>query len=372
MTRLCLSGDVMLGRGIDQILRYPVDPRLYEDYAKSARDYVVLAEQRNGPIPRGVEGRYVWGDALAAIAERQPDCCVMNLETAVTDRGEPLPKGINYRMSPSNAVCLHDPGPACYSLANNHVFDWGSEGLSDTFTTLRALRLPFAGAGDNAGDAASPAALPLPGGGRVLVFGMACPDSGVPASWAATAESAGLHVLSPLDGASLDRIGRLIADAKRPGDIAVVSIHWGDNWGYQAPPRHRAFARSLVSEAGADVVHGHSSHHPKQWEIHEGKLILYGCGDLINDYEGIAGREDYRGDISALYFADVEAASGRLAGLIIAPFRIRRFRLGRAGRDDAAWLMGVLNRECLSGHALRLLPDSTLALATSLREEMPR
>ena len=53
-----LSGDVMLGRGVDQILPHPGDPRLRERYVRDARTYVELAEDRNGPIPRPVD--FAW------------------------------------------------------------------------------------------------------------------------------------------------------------------------------------------------------------------------------------------------------------------------------------------------------------------------
>ena len=58
--RIFLCGDVMIGRGIDQVLPHPCDPRLYESYAKSALHYVHLAEDENGPIPRQVDPFYVW------------------------------------------------------------------------------------------------------------------------------------------------------------------------------------------------------------------------------------------------------------------------------------------------------------------------
>ena len=67
-----LAGDVMLGRGIDQIRRRPGDPRLHESFVKDARDYVRLAEERSGPIPRRVGPGYVWGDALPALEQRWP------------------------------------------------------------------------------------------------------------------------------------------------------------------------------------------------------------------------------------------------------------------------------------------------------------
>src|SRR4051812_41512704 len=62
---LVLGGDVMLGRGVDQILPHPSSPEIFEDYIRDARDYVTLAERRNGRIPRSVPFDYPWGDALA-------------------------------------------------------------------------------------------------------------------------------------------------------------------------------------------------------------------------------------------------------------------------------------------------------------------
>ncbi len=58
---LFFCGDVMLGRGVDQILPYPGDPELRERYASDARAYVRLAERANGPIPRPAGFRWPWG-----------------------------------------------------------------------------------------------------------------------------------------------------------------------------------------------------------------------------------------------------------------------------------------------------------------------
>ncbi len=91
---LCLTGDVMSGRGIDQILPRPGDPRIFEPYVRSALEYVRLAERRNGPIPRPVETAYVWGIARERLAREAPDLRIVNLETAITADGAPEPKGI--------------------------------------------------------------------------------------------------------------------------------------------------------------------------------------------------------------------------------------------------------------------------------------
>ena len=122
---LFVCGDVMMGRGIDQLLPRPCEPTLYEPYMASAQEYVALAECANGPLPRSVGFLYPWGDALAELNHRRPDLRVINLETSVTRCATPEPKGINYRMSPENFAAVKDAQIDCCVLANNHVLDWG-------------------------------------------------------------------------------------------------------------------------------------------------------------------------------------------------------------------------------------------------------
>jgi len=70
--RIFLCGDVMTGRGIDQILPYPGDPTIYESYMTSAQGYVKIAEEVNGPIDYPVSFLYVWGDILRRWTEYYP------------------------------------------------------------------------------------------------------------------------------------------------------------------------------------------------------------------------------------------------------------------------------------------------------------
>jgi poly-gamma-glutamate synthesis protein (capsule biosynthesis protein) len=341
--KLFVCGDVMTGRGIDQILAHPCDPALHEGYASSALDYVQLAESASGPIPRGVPGAYLWGDALEELARAAPQARIVNLETAVTTSEDWVAKGINYRMHPANAECLAAARIDCCTLANNHVLDWGEAGLAQTLDTLHAAGLRTAGAGRARGEAEAPAELPLPGGGRVLVFAAGAASSGVPAAWAASERAPGVDFLPDLSEPSAARLAERMRAACRPRDLVVLSIHWGANWGYGIASAETELARRLIDAGAADLVCGHSSHHPKGIEVHRGKLILYGCGDLINDYEGIGGYESYRGDLGLMYFPALEADSGKLAGLELAAVRRRRFRLERAGEADCEWLCGLLN-----------------------------
>ncbi|MFQ5349021.1 MAG: CapA family protein [Thermoanaerobaculia bacterium] len=345
--RLFLCGDVMTGRGIDQVLLHPSEPTLHESYVRDARRYVELAEAAHGAISRPVEPAYIWGDALEELRRHRPDLQIVNLETAVTTSDEFWPgKGIHYRMHPENAACLTVAGIDCCVLANNHVLDWGYPGLAETLETLRRAGISTAGAGRDAEEATAPAILPIPGGGQVLVFAFGSPTSGIPRAWAAAADRPGLSLLPDLTGETATRIAERIAAHRQPDDLVVASVHWGPNWGYAIPEPRRRFARLLIERADVDVVHGHSSHHPIGIEVHRGRPILYGCGDFLNDYEGIGGHEEYRGDLGLGYFATFGAARGGLAELAMVPFQSRRFRLRRASARDRRWLQRTLDREC--------------------------
>jgi poly-gamma-glutamate synthesis protein (capsule biosynthesis protein) len=342
---LFLCGDVMLGRGIDQILPHPCDPAIQEPYMDSALGYVRLAERLNGPIVRPVTLSYVWGDALEELLRVKPHARIVNLETAVTCSEDRVPKGINYRMSPANAACLSAAAIDCCALANNHVLDWGSSGLAETLDTLRATGIRTAGAGRSRAEAQAPAELALEPHGRILVFSFAAEGSGVSPAWAAAPNRPGIDFLPDLSEHTADRIAARVHAVKRDGDLVVASVHWGENWGYAISAAEERFAHRLIENAGVDVFHGHSSHHPKGIDVFRDKLILYGCGDFINDYEGIGGHEEFRGDLGLMYFPTLEAETGTLLRLEMVPTQMKRLRAQRASPADGRWLRALLDRE---------------------------
>ncbi|MEE8550841.1 MAG: CapA family protein [Gemmatimonadota bacterium] len=343
---LFLGGDVMTGRGLDQVLPHPGDPRLHERYVRSATRYVELAETKNGSIPAPVDYSYVWGDALAELDRVAPDARIINLETSVTTSDQHWRgKGIHYRMHPANVPCLAAAGIDCCVLANNHAIDWGFAGLQETLEVLETAGIETAGAGLDAEEAAAPAILEVGTGRRVLVFGFGTTTSGIPRDWAARTDRPGVNLLDDLSPKTIRRIAERTGRVNSEGSVVVASIHWGSNWGYPVPATQREFAHRLIDEAGVDVVHGHSSHHFKGIEVHHGRPILYGCGDLLNDYEGISGREEYRADFVLLYFLVIVPSTGRLVRFDLSPMRIRRFRLNRPSRDETEWIRETLNRE---------------------------
>lgn len=344
--RLLLCGDVMTGRGIDQILAHPADPVLYETWAKSALRYVELAEQRNGPIPRRVPPEYIWGDILPVLEDPGVQVRIINLETAVTGHHEPWPgKGIHYRMQPRNIEAITAANVDCSVLANNHVLDWSHPGLIETLETLAGAGLATAGAGADIAGATTPATIETGSGTRVVVLALGAASSGIPLSWGARPDRPGLVVAGSLSSRLVDDVAATVSAVTRPGDVVVASIHWGSNWGYEISSTHRRFAHRLIDDAGVDVVHGHSSHHPLGIDVHHGRLVLYGCGDLINDYEGIGGHEQFHPDLGIAYLTTIDATSGALVELDLRAVRRRRFRLERAPDDEIRWLQAALTRE---------------------------
>jgi poly-gamma-glutamate capsule biosynthesis protein CapA/YwtB (metallophosphatase superfamily) len=345
---LFLCGDVMTGRGIDQVLPHPSDPILYEPYVRNAIAYVRLAEQTNGPIPTPLEFSYIWGDALAELERVAADVRIINLETSITERGEYWKgKGIHYRMAPENIPCISAAKIDCCALANNHVLDWGYAGLQDTLAALAKAGVKSAGAGRNRKEAEAPAVIEIAGKGRVLVFALGSATSGIPWAWAASASKPGVNLIDERSEDAIRRLGSHVKAIKRPGDIVVASIHWGGNWGYDIPRAQRTFAHCLIEHAQVDVVHGHSSHHPKGIEVYRDKPIIYGCGDFLNDYEGIGGHEEYRADLTLMYFVCMDPSNGRLVRFNMTPMQNRRLRANRASEQDARWLRDTLHREAL-------------------------
>jgi poly-gamma-glutamate capsule biosynthesis protein CapA/YwtB (metallophosphatase superfamily) len=343
---LFLCGDVMTGRGIDQILPHAGDPLLYEWSVKDARTYVQLAERHSGPIPYPVDFRYIWGDGLEELNRFHPDLRLINLETAVTTSGDAWAgKEVHYRMNPPNLPCLTAAGIDCCALANNHVLDWGYAGLDETLQTLKSIGLTGIGAGQNLKEAQQPAMFDLPQSGRLLIFSMGSPTSGIPYAWGATENRSGVHLIDESTPEAASHVGQLIEHYRQRNDLVVVSIHWGPNWDYEIPQEQQVFAHTLIDHFGVNLIYGHSSHHVKGIEVHRNRPILYGSGDLLTDYEGIKGYEHYRGDLSLLYFVTLNAATGDLVRLEMQPTQMRRLQVKRANFEGATWLAELLNRE---------------------------
>jgi poly-gamma-glutamate synthesis protein (capsule biosynthesis protein) len=188
----------------------------------------------------------------------------------------------------------------------------------------------------------------------------------VPQHWAATETTPGIALLPDLSAKTATSFAAQMRAVRRPGDLILVSIHWGGNWGYEIPQEQRHFAHRLLDLGAADIIHGHSSHHPKAIEVYNGRPILYGCGDFVNDYEGISGYEEFRSNLVLMYFVTLDVHTGTLCSLTMVPLQTRQFRLQRLPAPDTTWMKDMMNREGKrTGTEIISGPGDTLALRWS-------
>lgn len=211
------------------------------------------------------------------------DITIANLEGALTERGDPWPKGYNFRTPPRFASGLRDAGIDLVSLANNHAMDYGAIGLEDTLDALDGAGVVRAGAGRSALEAAAPVYIEA-GGMRVAFIGcVATPDEGGGFSirqWAAGAASAGLSVC---DEAALRA---WIAEARRQSDFVIVIAHAGTEYVTAPDPTQQRIAQTVI-EAGADAYIGHHAHVVQPVELDGRQLVAWGLGNFIFDLDPV-------------------------------------------------------------------------------------
>jgi poly-gamma-glutamate capsule biosynthesis protein CapA/YwtB (metallophosphatase superfamily) len=323
---ISLTGDVMLGRLIDQLMpEHNTSPHDKASVETFIRAHSVLSNY--GPSSP-------WSTTLPLLTSSS--LTLINLETAVTTSHTPWPhKTFNYRMHPANlAPTLHAAGINYTSLANNHILDFGIAGLLETITTLKEANIPFAGAGTTADEACKPAILHLPpcqepGSYEVYVYSA----SDHPHDWKTIP---GFHFLD-YTPSTRSRLRTLLA-AGKPA-LRIFSVHWGPNYAWRPGSDIVSLAHFLI-ECGVDIVHGHSAHHVQGVEVYKGGVIVYGCGDFVDDY--VLNR-DFRNDLGALWRVGVREREGERGGLEmdrleILPTRVEEF--GARLLDPADWDWG--------------------------------
>lgn len=331
--RLFLAGDLMAGRGVDAVLPKALrDGTLREGAATHARDYVEYARRASlmanrNKVERSVED--ILGDLLPTLDARAPLALrLVNLETALTTSTSFSQKAVNYRASRENGIALLEALHIdVVTLANNHLMDFGSQGLIDTLEGLDASSVRRVGAGRAMSEAFAVKRIDR-SDVTASVFGACMLNSGVPCAWYPGMNTPGVALLR-----TEDDVRRLLSaiEAERRWSpfwqhrLIVVSLHAGSNWGWNIEPEIVRLARAIV-DSGADVVHGHSSHHARRAELYRGKLILYGCGELLNDYEGIRDWDgfparDFGGNLRFAYFPEIDASTGEFRSMEICIFK---------------------------------------------------
>jgi poly-gamma-glutamate synthesis protein (capsule biosynthesis protein) len=227
------------------------------------------------------------------------DLSMVNLETAITERGRKIGKEFHFRAPASALGTLANAGVDAVSMANNHGADYGAQGLRDTLAARRTSPLPIVGIGADEDEAFAPATLRAKGL-RVAVFGASQVFEMTLANWSADADSPGIASASPP--------GRLRAAVQRAAsshDLVVVLLHWGLD--YQTCPDSLSTQTAQALEAaGADVIVGGHSHRVNAAGWLGRSYVAYGLGNFV----WWRSREpDSRTGVLTLE-VDVEAARG--------------------------------------------------------------
>ncbi|PLN76565.1 hypothetical protein BDW42DRAFT_197093 [Aspergillus taichungensis] len=363
---LTLTGDVMLGRLIDQLLPHPVPN------APPSEHSIIPHLRRQHAHLKNYTALTPWGTALPLLHES--DLTLINLETAVTNTSTPWPnKVFNYRVSPENMVAVLHAACVDYAgLANNHAADFGETALEESVCAVRdRAGIASAGAGRNP---AEPAVLRFPrssksaasggggggGGGEELqqqgeggegltIQVYAASDH--PTAWASLPT---FHFID-YSAETRARLKTLLTTSSsapgsaNPPDLKIFSVHWGPNYTWQPAAEIQHLAHFLIDECGVDIVHGHSAHHVQGVEVHNGKPIIYGCGDFVDDY---AVDRRFRNDLGGVWrvvFRGDETRGLVMDRVEVFPTRCELFQVNvlDAGEEDHEWVVETLRR--LSG-----------------------
>ncbi|MER7703665.1 CapA family protein [Kitasatospora sp. NPDC097605] len=207
--------------------------------------------------------------ALGPIAKTlsAADLAVLNLETAITDRGAPEPKTYTFRTSPKALAALKDSGVDVVSLANNHAVDYGADGLADTLAAKESSPVPVVGFGRNSQEAYAPYITTVRGV-KVAVVAASQVEDLTNQKWRAGANKPG--IASVLDATALVKA---VGEAKRQAPVVLVYLHWGDE-GKACPTGPQTAIAKKLAAAGATAVVGTHAH------------TMLGSGMLGNTYIG--------------------------------------------------------------------------------------
>jgi poly-gamma-glutamate capsule biosynthesis protein CapA/YwtB (metallophosphatase superfamily) len=308
---IALTGDVMLGRLVDQ--------------------YVVQN--------RSVRPEALWDDVLPLMLSA--DCRLINLECVISSQGakwHPATKAFHFRAQPRALEFLRAAQIDGVALANNHVLDYGPDALLDCLNLLDGAKIQRAGGGATLEEAVAPAVFSLPEG-RVAVVALTDNEP----EWEASQTQPGVNYVSYDDQGLMEpyrsRIAQALVLARRRADLVIVSAHVGPNWGN--PSRAMQTLAHELLDMGADLYWGHSNHTPQGIELYKGKAILYSTGDFIDDY--MVDKEE-RNDLSFLFMLEVE--KNRIARITLHPTRIEDLGVRRANEHEWQFLTRTMQAKC--------------------------
>jgi len=219
----------------------------------------------------------LFGDFLPIL--KGADLSITNLESPLIDNGEPIAKtGPNLKSPVAAAGVLKRAGFGLVTLANNHIMDYGSEGLRSTLDACHKAGVATTGAGSSLHEAKKPFIHEIRGV-RISVINIAENEFGTTMNG-----TAGCYPMNPVDNYYA------IREAAAAADKVIVIVHGGHEH-YELPsPRIKETYR-FYADAGADAVIGHHTHCTGPVESYRGTPIFYSIGNFLFD-------KPYRGEVT--------------------------------------------------------------------------
>jgi poly-gamma-glutamate capsule biosynthesis protein CapA/YwtB (metallophosphatase superfamily) len=210
---------------------------------------------------------------IAPVLERA-DVAMVNLETAITERGTAAPKQYTFRAPPSALTALARAGVDVATMANNHGLDYGGVGLIDSLAAIRSSSFPVVGIGAHATDAYAPYVKTVKGQRIAFIGATQVLDDNLVAAWTATDTHGGLA-----SAKNADRLVQAVRAVRGRADTVVVFLHWGREGDTCPSDAQRTIARQLVA-AGADVVVGSHAHRLMGAGRLGDAFVAYGLGNF--------------------------------------------------------------------------------------------
>jgi poly-gamma-glutamate capsule biosynthesis protein CapA/YwtB (metallophosphatase superfamily) len=265
----------------------------------------------------------VYGDLLPTL--RQADLSVVNLECVLVDDGVPIIKdGVPLKAPPDMINGLKAVPFSVVCLANNHIMDYGEDGLRTTLNTLQANQLTAIGAGLSLSDAKKPFKTQIQGV-RVCILNAAEGEEGI---------STGGAGVAPLD---IARLSEQIRAMRSTNDVVVMIAHAGREHVPFPPPYIQEGYRALI-DAGADVVVAHHPHAAQGIEHYKQGVIAYSLGNFAFLY----GRSvDYLWSKLG-YMLQIQFAGSKLHSVNIIPYKILEDRLALLQDTDKTKFLNEL------------------------------
>jgi len=217
------------------------------------------------------------------------DIVFANLETPVGKQGIPVKnKPYVFMVSPHYAEPIKKLHLSVVSIANNHIMDYGEEGLTSTIDWLKASKIRYTGAGDNLEEARKPVILNKKG----IEFVFLAYNERPPESFFAKKDTPGVAYVD------IKLITEDIKKYKTRSNIVMVSLHWGIEQTLYPQAYQIELARRII-DAGADCIIGHHPHWIQGIEVYKKRPIFYSLGNLLN---GFYNKVEYNNFLAVLHY----------------------------------------------------------------------